>query len=771
MSKSKPSNQNTNKDLSCLRCRKKKAKCSKTRPTCTQCEQFNHPCEYPDAPPNLTDLSKKVLDLYDSLKDLEGEFLFKYMQTSTTEDEENNEEDDDDKDIEPTTATIYNSNSNNNDFSQSPLLPLSTTPSTPFTDLNTLELLNNDNNNIPSPSSLLLKEVAWSMSYLPDGISIHATAHNILDFMQFIDKFTRQCINDFGSDSLSTYWDLDYHQDLIMELLNQDDDEEEKDNHFIKVDNDDNKKVMNQEQMDGMNKEQQQQLEEEEEEDDFNEDYYLVTIPIFTTSQFLHDSDQQQQRKTPIHKNSSNKNYVSAHSTLDFQQLYHILPSFLHYVHLKLDQYTKTNMTPGVPYQILLIIEELKSYLIIQNNNNDNDKNNNKLIDPLSMVYILSTYLICKKICTFKKKDNDNDDIPLPSSWTDADLYYHIKLMLIDIVLQITPTYAACLSVLLLIWYNALQEDQKEMDQHLIDLAWHMFKNLMHYPLTTVENQIISASLIYLDVYATTFRYYHTSISFSSHFIQELGIQFTCRIRLLCQAIHTTLNNDDNNDDDLTLYKQQQFVLTILESQLMLFLQQILELFYLKDDQNNNDDDKKVNKKDTIVRKVDVDDVLTLVRDLEQWEQQLPSWATSTSTVKNKKIKKEQQEQDRVTNMTLQLHLTLHFIKLLLFRPFCTEFKDYGMEQTHTKTTFLDLSLHSADTISNYLILLEEKKQANVKENHPPLPYSYPFQFKQWVFALHQMVLDVIDRVRHTFNSDHDILLQLDAIVNKIESI
>lgn len=685
------------------------------------------------------------------------------MQTSTTDNEENNEEDDDDKDMEPITTTI--NNSDNNNHSRSPLLPLSTTSSTPSTNLNTLELLNNDNHT-SSSVSLPLKEVAWSMSYLPDGISIHATAHNILDFMQFIDKFTRQCINDFGSDSLSTFWDLDYHQDLIMELLNQDDDDdEEEEKKDIKVDNDGNEKVIKQEQMNGMD---EQQHLEEEEEDDFNEDYYLVTIPIFTTSQFLHDHDHQQQLKAPIHNNKSNKTYVSPHSTLDFQQLYHILPSFLHYVHLKLDQYTKTNMTPGVPYQILPILEELKPYLIIQNNNNDSDDNSdNKLVDPLSMVYVLSTYLICKKICTFKKKDNDDD--PLPSSWTDADLYYHIKLMLIDIVLQIAPTYAACLSVLLLVWYNALQEDRKEMDQHLIDLAWHMFKNLMHYPLTTIENQIISASLIYLDVYATTFRYYHTSISFSSHFIQELGIQFTCRIRLLCQTIHTIMDNNSNNDDDPTLYKQQQFVLIILESQLMLFLQQILELFYLKDDQNNNDnDDKKLNKKDTIVRKVDIDDVLTLVRDLEQWEQQLPSWATSTSTAKNKKIK-EQQEQDRVTNMTLQLHLTLHFIKLLLFRPFCTEFKDYGMEQTHTKTTFLDLSLHSADIISNYLILLEEKKQANIKENHLSLPYSY--QFKQWVFALHRMVLDVVDRVRHTFNSDHDILLQLDAIVNKIESI
>ncbi|KAI7849098.1 hypothetical protein BDC45DRAFT_521545 [Circinella umbellata] len=32
-----------NKDLSCLRCRKKKAKCSKTRPACTRCARSNQP--------------------------------------------------------------------------------------------------------------------------------------------------------------------------------------------------------------------------------------------------------------------------------------------------------------------------------------------------------------------------------------------------------------------------------------------------------------------------------------------------------------------------------------------------------------------------------------------------------------------------------------------------------------------------------------------------------------------------------------------------------
>ncbi|KAI7881240.1 uncharacterized protein EV154DRAFT_43567 [Mucor mucedo] len=165
-----------NKDLSCLRCRKKKAKCSKTRPTCTRCSRSNQPCEYPDAPPNLTDLSQKVLTLYDTLRELEGEFLVKYMQT----------DEDEHIKLEPVEEPI-----------------------------------------MMEPIKIETEEpTGWSMSLTPTGLSIHAVTRNFTEFNEFAKTISRQAMRDFGPAYLPSSWDPDaegyFQEDSDTEELDED---------------------------------------------------------------------------------------------------------------------------------------------------------------------------------------------------------------------------------------------------------------------------------------------------------------------------------------------------------------------------------------------------------------------------------------------------------------------------------------------------------------------------------------------------------------------
>ncbi|KAG1465109.1 hypothetical protein G6F46_001787 [Rhizopus delemar] len=185
-----PNNKNntpsTNKDLSCLRCRKKKAKCSKTRPTCTRCLRSNQSCEYPDAPPNLTDLSQKVLTLYDSLRELEGEFLVRYMQNQIESEPPSDTEDDE-----------------------------------------TL-LLEEE-----QKEEIAIKEPAgWSMSFGPSGLSLQAVTRNLNEYQQFIRSLSLQLARDFGQDCLPKQWDPDaegYGEEAIEQ------DEVDEDEYLVTV--------------------------------------------------------------------------------------------------------------------------------------------------------------------------------------------------------------------------------------------------------------------------------------------------------------------------------------------------------------------------------------------------------------------------------------------------------------------------------------------------------------------------------------------------------
>ncbi|KAI8088941.1 uncharacterized protein BX664DRAFT_358556 [Halteromyces radiatus] len=721
MSNNKETNQNANKDLSCLRCRKKKAKCSKTRPTCARCERSNQPCEYPDAPPNLTDLSKKVLDLYDSLRDLEGEFLFKYMQQSGEQE----------NDIGDSHTDNINDNSSSLSNPQR-LSPPSSPAEQPVTNEAVSTSVTSWQQQLEEESVKEQTQVSWSMSYLSEGISIQATTHTINEFIVFIDNLTRQLFRDFGTDStLSTYWELDSvdHGDL-------------NDDYYL----DNNKNGY-------------------DDDDELDEDAYLVTVPIFTTSYFLLNQQQQQHKK-------------SSTCAPDTPIVVSLLPSMLHYVHIKL-QSLDTNSPATISHHITLLLDHLVSFLPAQVDHSEHGL----LTDPLTIVYILTSYLTCK-VFLQDSDDKDNTDKPtdplIGKALTLLDCYNYTKTTIIDIVLQVTPTYAACLSVLLLIWIQMEWQPQQQLRQEdiiidndinvvtvdmdsgllLLDLAWRMFTSSMWHGTQTKEAQVIGASLVYIDVYATTFQHQHQKhlSNITSHLSHDIG---TALRQKLSTSLLSLLDQIENMDS-------QRLICVLLESQLMWFLHQVLGLFYTKTsksplttttsngrerswctkkrtcDEDGNDhgtaDDDELE-----VRKVDVDDVLTLVRDLEQWEQQLPNWATWQVPDDH------QMTTTTMHPMTRQLHLTLNIVKILLFRPFSTEFKQYGMEQTYTKTTFLDLSIHSADRLATCLCWNKGKKD-------------------NWTFAAYQMIWDVVNRVKETFDSDQEIKIQLDYLVHRIDS-
>ncbi|OZJ04277.1 hypothetical protein BZG36_02565 [Bifiguratus adelaidae] len=59
------------RDLSCLRCRSKKARCSRTKPKCSRCARSKQECIYPTVAPSITRLSSHVVNLTSVLERLE----------------------------------------------------------------------------------------------------------------------------------------------------------------------------------------------------------------------------------------------------------------------------------------------------------------------------------------------------------------------------------------------------------------------------------------------------------------------------------------------------------------------------------------------------------------------------------------------------------------------------------------------------------------------------------------------------------------------------
>lgn len=170
-----------------------------------------------------------------------------------------------------------------------------------------------------------------------------------------------------------------------------------------------------------------------------------------------------------------------------------------------------------------------------------------------------------------------------------------------------------------------------------------------------------------------------------------------------------------------------------VEAELAHFLKRVIALFY------SHHHDRRKN-----VRKVDVDDVLTLVKDMEQWEYRLPAWLKWQP-------QPQQQEEDDCSLLKTHVHLLHNMIKILLFRPFCCleDSSDDNMH-TYTRTTFLDMSLEAAGRLTE--CLRRAKNDA------------------WWIRTGQKLALDVIDRVEKVFSCDTELMAETAKICQQLSS-
>ncbi|KAI8074840.1 hypothetical protein BC940DRAFT_286757 [Gongronella butleri] len=712
-----------NKDLSCLRCRKKKAKCSKTRPSCTRCERSNQPCEYPDAPPNLTDLSQKVLSLYESLRDLEGEFLVKYMQPEG--DDAVDDHDDDDADDAALSAS-----------SPAPVV---------LAGVGADDVGGRGENDITG---------GWSMTLVPDGMSIQSKTRTASEFIVFMTRLTRQLFpEEENDDPLANAWELDDGGSLEKE------EEEEETN-------------VGHEGMDLL-----------------DEDDYLVTVPLFPLSYFSlnasvcasdgHGGATTPQRSTDKAPLSQNEPLALATLLLSPQDLVdHILMVLTHDAHSADDQALDAVL-------VRLLLQELAPYLPSPSATRTVLTAFDSIHDlaPLQQSILLAAFLAAHLFF------HRSGLLQQHATWTPITVFDALRDALLDCVLLFPPTPPLQLALLLFLCCHVRLLNEARAAPSIDTLSlWLVFawRSLMVDSATngSKSHQFMVATLFYLDIHTHTFVLPPHTPSPSQRPVFDAVIK------------------------PLSAHAPSGPHLVQLHAQAMAFLAQVQALFYVHEpsamvmdkdgihkrlhtpmatNDNENDNDAAF-MQDTIpsfqtkMRKVDVDEVLTLVRDLETWEQQLPIWAawkdvspSSTSTLSSSPpaivivdanddtIKKEilennhtahpskkQRKDDKdapsspLSPLVIQLHVTLNVVKILLFRPFCCT----GPEQTYTKTTFLDLSLHAASRLAACV------QHTNIDP--------------AWRHAAHQLIWDVVDRVKTTFDSDTDIQAQLHALVNRM---
>ncbi|KAI9476220.1 MAG: hypothetical protein EXX96DRAFT_576269 [Benjaminiella poitrasii] len=684
-----------NKDLSCLRCRKKKAKCSKTRPTCTRCARSNQPCEYPDAPPNLTDLSQKVLNLYDTLRELEGEFLVKYMQSMNEDESETT--DDPTEHLEHSTspsyhnhqATIVTSYSAVNDGTYAVAHNNKRQKAIKEQDDHAANDVEDDDATGVSTE----EPASWSMSLTPTGLSIYAVTRNLDEFNEFAKSLSRQTIRDFGLEYLPKHWDPDAE------------------GYF-----------------------------EDTEDDELDEDEYLVTVPIFSIqsllrsqtdsktdsilSASLQDTPSREIMRTLLDGADTLITLIQSHFP---QMLKHLNKR---YEWLEGDESTKS-ITTAASHHLVILMHQLRMYLpdttpppplqLIQN-------------DTLLQICILTAYVVS---VTLLPSAPNLMLPPLPTSlWRNCAEY--ATMLLVDLVLQqgdqLQP-YPVILCAILLAWIDTESASTEFKADTMIHIALRVLCN-SDWKHEEPAWQILIATLLYLDLYSSTFRF------------RTPQLRGEGTIELWKAAVQMR--------EPSRWHASFREAGIVLEARLMWLLSRVISLFYNNDSDSDNDNITITNNNNTNIennnrhrqiktRKIDVDEVLTLVRDIELWEQELPDWAKWTTRLTESELPR--------LRLKMHLHMIHNMVKIFLFRPFSTELDDINeAEQTLTKTTFLDLSTVSAERLTSCLC------------------HIYETGFRDfWTRAASDLVRDVSTRVLKMFDEDEEIVSQLDNIQQRLE--
>ncbi|KAI8361801.1 hypothetical protein EDC96DRAFT_224529 [Choanephora cucurbitarum] len=412
--------------------------------------------------------------------------------------------------------------------------------------------------------------------------------------------------------------------------------------------------------------------------EELEEDEYLVTVPVFSAqSLLLSPTEEEQLPPTPTPPVS-----------LDLLQV-HLSQMIQHlkerYLWLETEQES---------LHLAMLMRQFKLYLPLSTDASHSYPDIDKVSDVLSFIFILIAYVV--SICLLPPLPNAVCP-PLPVHvWYDCNEY--ATRLLAELMLaqgDRLASFPIVLCITLIAW----------IDHELVSRTHSKIKTTvllqMAIRLTLLSNwaqhepwQLLIASFIHLDVHATLF--------------------YSQPSQLPSSLLNLIWKPSDTNG-------------VLLEARSMLFLTKVISLFY---------HDHEI----AITRKVDVDDVLTLVRDIERFEQELPPWACW-----------EVNHQD-FSRAKSHFHLIHHITKILLFRPFCTNANEgQDFEQTFTKTTFLDLSIAAADRLSICLLQLSKNDCRDL-----------------WFNASLLMIKDVSRRAYLMFSEDREVNAKLTFIRERI---
>ncbi|KAG2182886.1 hypothetical protein INT44_005867 [Umbelopsis vinacea] len=613
-----------NKDLSCLRCRKKKAKCSKTRPTCARCARSNQECVYPDAPPNLTDLSQTVLSLYDTLRHLEGEMLNQYM-----EERENNvkkEAEDDDN-----MALISNRNAGPAE----------------------IILSNTGMNNEAMDDEQGFEEKAassWSLSFTHLGLSLQAAVHNVLELENFLKDISGGIFRGFDVAS---------------------------------ADNSDHDSYSDDEELD--------------------DSEYLVTIPVCRFSNLVSNTLIDQEMDTDFG---------------DEEPRFTNLPFNLFHEHTD----WKRRIAQKYPPHVVLLVEALESFIV----KDTRAKSDNAGSDSTTSEFV---YLAAATIIFASNDEGENpaDERALAEQYCVSATNILFENTFSDIATnEWLPIIQA---ILVLGWYEFVSKRCLMRARQLVVFAIRVFliyQSQRNPP--SREWQIAVMSLVYLDVLSSACMNRRTLLDGDN--VANISRQLLVK----------TGSPDAPDYFAESLY---------MEFQSIRLLRQVIRTFYAIDDNETKTD---------LVAKVDVDEVLNLVKDVEKWETDLPPWALFES---DEELASLDDELSTIkARCMLHAHALHNVVKVLLFRPFCTDFQRYEdqtdgsddtrFDQTHTHTTFLDLSMESALKIARcYRVLSTDDFILVIGKS---------------------LVEDVIVRVQRAFESDEDMMRSIKLLQNTLST-
>jgi hypothetical protein len=434
-------------------------------------------------------------------------------------------------------------------------------------------------------------------------------------------------------------------------------------------------------------------------DEELDDSEYLVTIPVCTFSQLIKDVVDE-----PVLQNTNADDDMT---------------SDISYMNLLTDNKDwKHDISQIYPPHIVLLAESLEQFLSVADPNHVHD------LSPLSNS-TLSFVNLCMSALLCSTKDQVGD-------WTriSEQLAANATNMLLENTfhdLEPSEWLPIIESILLLGWYAFVRRRWLTRARQLIVFAIRIFliyQSQRNRP--SREWQIAVMSLVYLDVLSSSSMNRRTLLDGDN--ISDI-------------SRHVLIKTSPPDTMDYIAES------LLIEFNSIRLLRQVIKNFYTVDDDELKPD---------AVNKVDVDDVLNLVKEVEKWETDLPAWASfETEKIAQDSPVLEEPEHSIKSACRLHAHALHETTKILLFRPFCTDFQRYEnqndsieQDQTHTGTTFLDLSLQSALKIAKCYKALHSN---------------------DFVLAVAKvLVSDVISRVRKTFESDEDVLSTIQIIENTI---